>query len=177
MPTALDLAIEHSCVANASTAAARPTQASCLVRVLVSLLGWGVISSVVVQRIAAASIADFEAAGATAPLSLQEFAKLGSSGNNSGSCRRDLMRWLRPRLVAIPTFQMIRVPFVKARSRARHIVEYMSMPIHMPNLIFEQLYQAFPDYFKQMMGRGVPWFWSQVYCWAFGVALRWLLKS
>jgi hypothetical protein len=174
MATSLDLAIQYSM---AEAAPAVPKQGSFVVKVLVSLLGWGIISSVVVQRIAAAVLADFEAVGATAPLSLQKFALFGTNGEHSRNCRRDLRRYLKPYLITIPTWQMIRVPFVKARSRHRHIIEYMSMPIHMPNLLFEELYQNFPDYFAQMMGRGLNWFWSQVICWAVGVALRRLLKS
>ena len=94
MPTALDLAIEHSSgdARNAGRPVAPPQQASCVVRVLVSLVGWGIISSVILQRIAGAVIDDFEAAGATAPVSLQKLAKLGVCGDHSRNCRRDLMR-------------------------------------------------------------------------------------
>ena len=131
-------------------------------RLLLSMFGWGLIKATIVQRIAAAVVEDFREVGVDPPPSLLDLASLGSDGHHVNNIRRDLWRWLAPRLSCIPSPICIRAPYVRARSITRHVVEYMNLPIMMPNLLIECLYQDFPDCFKQMLGSGLETFWSQV---------------
>ena len=71
-----------------------PQKTSAVVRLLVSLFGWGLLSAALLQRIAAAVIENFEAGGATPPQSLSKIAEIGVSGHSSNNCRRDLIRYL-----------------------------------------------------------------------------------
>ena len=129
---------------------------------LIHLFGWGVIGATIVQQIADAVMSDIQADGGHPPESIVKLASLGSSGFHSQNCRRDMWRWLKPALALIPEPLYIRVPYCKARSMTRHVVEYMTIPIMMPNLLIEFFYQRSPLYFEKLKGVGLKQCWSQV---------------
>ena len=139
----------------------KPCKSNCA-KVLLSMFGWGFITATIVQRIAAAVVEDFKDVGVEAPQSLLELSQIGAGGEHKQNCRRDLWRWLEPKLRSIPSPICIRIPFLKARSITRHLVEYMDLEIMMPNLLIEVLYNDFPDIFRKMLGGGLERFWSQV---------------
>ena len=80
---------------------------------LLSCLGWGLIQTSLVQRISALVVADMQALGVQPQGSLLKLSQLGACGYWQGNSRRDLMRWLRPKLAGLPQPSLIRVPYEK----------------------------------------------------------------
>ena len=163
MPSSLELNVAAAIESSKKPKKRDGSTKSHTATLLVSLFGWGVISAALGQRIAEAVVFDIEASGGEAPGNLHKLASLGASGMCSRNCRRDLWRWLRPELASLPEPLGIRVAYAKSRSTARHLIEYLTLPVMLPNLLLETIYQSFPEYFQTTLGQSLDWFWSQVH--------------
>ena len=126
---------------------------------LISICSWGLMSWSVCQRLAAAVCIDAKRMHQVVHPHVQRLAALGTSGAHSGNIRRDALSQFKPLEDLVTT--IIRVPFFKTKA-LNAVPEYMDLPVFMPNLLFECMFQHFNRRFMEMLGSGLETFWNQV---------------
>ena len=107
---------------------------------------WGFVSPVAVQRLAHAYVRDHTANGWPAHPKLKRLSSLGAVGLLAGNARRDFLNVVKTNLGSLgKTLEplSIRVPFVKKRGFDGDVVDHISLPLVMPNELFEHIWQHF----------------------------------
>ena len=142
-------------------------------RYLVTQWAWGQKSACEVQREAALALADQKALldklkmnQAYAATSLQKLAAIGADGNNEGSCKRDLVRFLgNP---TMPAASIVLAPMKRLKAGGPEKIIMQEFPVMDPHEYFAWLYHDHPVAFaKQFMagdpsGKAIADFWSHV---------------
>ena len=138
------------------------TQRSVLAARLVELWSWGVISSPMVQWLAAGALADLETTGAPAALKddVAKLSRIGSDGEWAGNTRRDLLQTAMPQVMLFEPLS-IRVSFVGTRSRQAQ-VQFTTSSVLLPNELFESLYLHYRPFFERYVVKGVQEFWGNI---------------
>ena len=115
---------------------------------------WGLISTPMVQTIAAAGVSD----GVTDPW-LADLAAIGTSGQHVQNLRRDLERVVNRALrVHLPEPDRIMVPFKEAFTEN---LVWQEHSIILPHLLFHTLQQNYPEFFDMLIAAGHPiTFWA-----------------
>lgn len=120
---------------------------------LLMLFGWGLISAVTVQWLAAAAVAD----GATHP-QLVKLAKLGKEGDYSGNCRRDLFRqWFSRSVVCNVT--TLKLPMLNTAGDVVLNADQSFMP---PNRLISFFWHKAKHMWNQVFGTRPRDFWARV---------------
>ena len=128
---------------------------------LTELWAIGLISAPLIQVLADAFCREIAGVYNAVPTeSMKRLARIGHFGIWTGNARRDLMRQCPlNKLLPKPTY--IRTPYVDLDG-PQHVPSFMDMPILLPNLMFEQLWQHFEHVFAKGLGPGLAQFWNGV---------------
>ena len=132
-----------------------------LASALIDCAVWGLMHWSIVQKLALAQCKDNEAMGVFTHPDLCDLARLGCSGAYSGNIRRDAMSKIKA-LPGVVEAQLISVPCFATKSLNRLEAMMVDVPIILPNLLLESLYQHFPNKFRAALGPGLRQFWDKV---------------
>ena len=113
---------------------------------------WGFISTCLVQRLAYAYKLDQENMSLPVHPRLERLAKLGGSGMYAGNIRRDFFTMLAASVVCMLEPLWIRIPYITRKGAEGNVAMWQSLPIIMPNVLLEHIWQYFPSYFEQLVG-------------------------
>ena len=130
-----------------------PTE-SVLANRLLDLWSWGHLSTPVVQYLAEAGVQD-----GLRQDNIQKLAGIGAQGVHAGNTRRDLLRVFPVANVPLPL--EIRVPYIDVKLRHEDL-QFQSLPVIMPNELFDYIYCNHPSYFERMLGSGLDAFGSAI---------------
>ena len=128
---------------------------------LEDMCSWGFIQWPFAQRVAERSCLDNIAYGQWNHPSMRKLATLGSHGRHSSNVRRDALSKFPPAIGNPETYD-ISVPIVKTKGEQSY-PSMASMPIIMPNLLFEAIFRWFRPVFDSFLGGGLEPFWNQVH--------------
>lgn len=100
---------------------------------------WGYMSAQTIQRIASLAVTDMKNQGANnPPQALLDIAKIGSFGAHPQNCHRDLQSFLPKKSLLPQPLQ------VSLKMKAGMLLQ----SIMLPHLVFNAMYNKFPNYFK-----------------------------
>jgi hypothetical protein len=124
---------------------------------LLEICFWGLISPTLVRWLAEGALLS----GLEHP-DIVALSELGSSGLHKQNIRRDLLRRFLPSS-QLPKPALVWAPYVPTQGD-RTLTRYTKIPVLMPNEMFDCFFHCYKTRFFQMLGEGVPNFWSKVGC-------------
>ena len=128
---------------------------------LMMMVSWGWMVPSAAARLARAQLLDYQRLGVDPLACISKIASAGAKGVCTGNVRWDFLSKFKPSKALPPTCN-IRIPFLHTKGPGSRLPNFMTLPILLPNELFDYLYRNFRSYFDRVLGSGLENFWNSV---------------